>query len=206
MIDLRCFTYIDVLQPAFTSFIQTVAPGFLPLEGMAALIVEVAPGMSINRVTDLCLKATTVTVGMQVVERQFGMLEVHDRDQGQVRAAGETLLRELNLSESDRLTPKILTEQIIHGIDGHQAMLINKMRHGDFIMEGQTLYVLECHPAGYAAIAANEAEKAAEVRLLEVQFFGAFGRLYLSGSEEQINQAARGIRDALTAIHGRPNA
>ncbi len=205
VIDLRCFTYIDVLQPQFASFIQTVATGFQPLENMAALVVEVAPGISVNQVTDLILKNTSVMPGMQIVERQFGMLEVHAFDQGQVRAGGEAILDYYGIKETDRLEPKVLTEQTITGIDGHQAMLINRMRHGDFILEGQTLYVMECHPAGYAAIAANEAEKAAQIHLLEVNFVGAFGRLYLGGSEAEIQEAARGVRQALSAIPGRPN-
>jgi hypothetical protein len=205
MIDLRCFTYIDVLQPQVTGFMQTVATGFQPLEGMAALLVEVQPGISINQVTDLTLKNTSVTPGFQVVERQFGMLEVHAFDQGQVRAAGDAILSFYGIQETARLAPRVVTEQTITGIDGHQAMLINRMRHGDFLLQGQTLYVLEVHPAGYAAIAANEAEKSANIRVLEIQFFGAFGRLYLSGSEEDIKEAARGARAVLASITGRPN-
>lgn len=205
MIDLRCFTYLDVLQPQMASFMQTVAVGFQPLEQMASLLVEVAPGISVNQVTDIILKATTVTPGFQIVERRYGMLEVHDFDQGQVRAGGDAILDFYGLSIEDRLTPSIKTEQIITGLDGHQAMLINRMRHGDFILEGQTLYVLEVHPAGYAAIAANEAEKAANISILEVRFFGAFGRLYLGGYEADIEEAAKGVRAALAAIQGRPN-
>ncbi|OIP38721.1 MAG: hypothetical protein AUK47_11260 [Deltaproteobacteria bacterium CG2_30_63_29] len=205
MIDLRCFTYIDVLQPQLASFIQTVSKGFQPLERMAALLIEVQPGMSINQVTDVILKATTVMPGLQVVERQYGALEVHDFDQGQIREGGRAALDYYGIEETDRLKPKILTEQTITGVDGHQAMLINRMRHGDFLLEGQTLYVMECHPAGYAAIAANEAEKAAEIHLLEVSFFGAFGRLYLGGYEAEIEEAARGVRDALAGLEGRPN-
>lgn len=205
VIDLRCFTYIDILQPQLASFMQTVATGFMPLEGQASLLVEVQPGISVNQVTDITLKATTVTPAFQVVERRYGMLEVHDFDQGQVRAAGDAILDFYGIKETDRLTPTIKTEQTITGIDGHQSMLINRMRHGDFLLEGQTLYVLECHPAGYAAIAANEAEKAADVQLLEVRFFGAFGRLYLGGYEADIEEAAKGVRAALAQLKGRPN-
>lgn len=205
MIDLRCFTYIDILQPQLTSFMQTVASGFQPLEGMAALLVEVAPGISINQVTDITLKSTSVTPGFQIVERRYGMLEIHAFDQGQVRAAGDAILSFYGISETDRLRPRIMTEQIITGVDGHQSMLINRMRHGDFLLQGQTLYVLEVHPAGYAAIAANEGEKAANVHTLEVRFSGAFGRLYLGGSEAEIHEAAARIRDSLAAIEGRPN-
>jgi len=150
VIDLRTFTYIDVLQPQLTGFLQTVVPGFNPLEGQAALFVEIAPGLAINTVTDIALKRTSVLPGLQIVERAFGVLEVHSFDQGQIRAAGEAILTEFGLSESDRYKPALRTSERITGLDGHQAMLINRMRHGDMITEGQTLYVMECEPAGYA--------------------------------------------------------
>lgn len=205
MIDLRTFTYVDVLQPKLAGFLQTISQGYQPLENQAVLYVEVAPGISINQVTDVCLKRTSVQPGMQIVERAFGVLEVHHFDQGQVRAAGQAILDYYGIEESDRLKPKIMTTQIIHGIAGHQAMLINRMRHGDLIAENETLYVMECHPAGYALIAANEAEKAAPVNLLEMRGVGAFGRLYLGGSEDVINEAARAVEECLNSIDGREN-
>lgn len=204
MIDLRTFTYIDVLQPQLTGFLQTVVPGFNPLEGQAALFVEIAPGLEINTVTDTALKQTSVLPGLQIVERAFGVLEVHSFDQGQVRAAGEAILKHLELNETDRYKPALRTSEMITGLDGHQAMLINRMRHGDMITEGQTLYVMECEPAGYACIAANEAEKAANVQLLEVRTFGAYGRLYLGGYEADIEEAEKAIKACLEGIDGKP--
>lgn len=204
-IDLRTFSYIDILQSQTASFLGTVARGYLPLEGQAALFIEVAPGMDINVVTDIALKRTSCTTGMQVVEREFGVLELHHFDQGQVRAAGEEVLRALELNEQDRLKPRVVSAQIINGVDGHQAQIVNRMRHGNFLDQGQTLYVLEVHPAGYALIATNEAEKAANINVLEVLTFGAFGRVYLGGSEEEINQAAAAATAALEAIDGREN-
>ncbi len=205
MIDLRTFTYVDVLQPKLAAFLQTISQGYQPLQNQAALYVEVAPGISINQVTDVCLKRTSVQPGMQIVERAFGVLEVHHFDQGQVRAAGQAILDYYGIKETDRLKPKILTTQIITGLAGHQAMLINRMRHGDLIGENETLYVMECHPAGYALIAANEAEKAAPVNLLEMRAVGAFGRLYLGGTEEVIREAAKAIEECLASIDGREN-
>ena len=204
VIDLRTFTYIDVLQPQLTGFLQTVVPGFNPLEGQAALFVEIAPGLAINTVTDVALKKTSVLPGLQIVERAFGVLEIHSFDQGQVRAAGEAILGEFGLAETDRYKPAIRTSEQITGLDGHQAMLINRMRHGDMITEGQTLYVMECEPAGYACIAANEAEKAANVNLLEVRTFGKYGRLYLGGYEADIHEAEKAIRACLDSIDGKP--
>lgn len=204
-IDLRCFTYVNILQPQTASFLGTVSRGYHPLEGDAALFVEVAPGMDINLVTDIALKSTDVKPGMQVVERQFGALELHHADQGQIHSAGQSILEELGTSESQRLKPKIISEQIIHGTEGYHAQLVNRMRHGNFLLEKSTLYVLEVHPAGYALLATNEAEKAADIDVLEFQAIGAFGRIYLGGNEAQIDEAAKAIKDALAAIDGRPN-
>ncbi|MBI5514949.1 MAG: hypothetical protein HY909_14330 [Deltaproteobacteria bacterium] len=201
--QLRTFCYLDVLQPQLTGFFQTVAAGFQPLEGQAALMVEVAPGISINELTDAALKHTRVYPGMQIVERAYGLLELHHFDQGDVRAAGEQILKKLGMTEADRLAPEIVSREIITGIDGHQSMLINRMRHGQMLLEGDALYVLETNPAGYAALAANEAEKAAHIELLEVITFGAFGRLYLGGREEEIRQAAAAAERALKSIKGR---
>jgi hypothetical protein len=205
-IDLRTYVYIDVLQPQLAGFLQTVAQGFQPLENQASLFVEIAPGISINQVTDVALKKTDVTPGMQIVERAFGLLELHSFDQGQVRQAGATILEHFALTEEARLKPKVLTSEIITDISGYQTMLINRMRHGDMILEGDTFYVMEVHPAGYAAFAANEAEKAAPIRLLEMMSFGAFGRLYLAGNEAEIAEAAKAVITSLGKITGRENA
>jgi len=203
--ELRTFTFIDVLQPQLASFLQTVAQGFLPLERQASLFVEIAPGIAINNVTDAALKQTRVIPGMQIVERAYGLLEIHSYDQGEVRAAGAAILERLGLRVEDRLKPRVLSEQTITGVDGHHAALIDRMRHGDMITEGQTLYTLEVHPAAYAAIAANEAEKAAPIHLLEVITFGAVGRLWLGGYEAEIAEAQRAIEQTLASINGREN-
>src|SRR5215831_19332888 len=203
--ELRTFTYLDVLQPQLTGFLQTVASGFLPLEGQAALLVEIAPGIAINTITDVALKQTRVIPGMQIVERAYGLLEVNSYDQGEVRHAGHAMLERHGVAETDRLKPRILSEQTITGIDGHLAALIDRMRHGDMRTEGQTLYTLEVHPAAYAAIAANEAEKAAPIHLLEVITFGAVGRLWLGGYEAEIASAARAVSETLASISGREN-
>lgn len=203
--ELRTFTYLDILQPQLTGFLQTVSSGFMPLEGQASLFVEIAPGIAINQLTDAALKATRVQPGMQIVERAYGLLELHDHDQGEVRSAGQAMLDRMGKKIEDRLRPRVMSSQTITGIDGHQAQLLNRMRHGDMIAQGQTLYILEVHPAAYAAIAANEAEKAAEVHLLEVITFGAYGRLWLGGWEAEIAEAKTALEHALQSIQGREN-
>lgn len=205
-ISLRTYVFLDILQPQLASFLATVAQGYLPIEEEAALLIEVQPGIAINRITDIALKNASVMPGMQVVERTFGMLEVHSFDQSEVRAAGEAVLKYYGLSESDRLTPRVVTSEIITGTDAYQTMLINRFRHGDVILKGQSLYILETHPAGYALLAANEAEKASPISLLEVMSFGAYGRLYLGGGDDEIKEAARAAEACLAGIAGRPNA
>ncbi|HXI54545.1 MAG TPA: hypothetical protein VNO55_00670, partial [Polyangia bacterium] len=184
--ELRTFTFLDVLQPQLAGFLQTVSQGFLPLDGQASLFVEIGPGIAINALTDVALKRARVVPGMQIVERAYGLLELHADDQAAVRAAAAAILEHAGLRESDRLAPRVLSREIITGVDTQQSAMINRMRHGDMLLGGQTLYTLEVHPAGYAAIAANEAEKRADVALLEVVTFGAVGRLWLGGSEESI--------------------
>ena len=203
--ELRALTILDSLQPQLTGFLQTVCAGFMPLEYEAALFIEIAPGIAINQLTDVALKATRCRPGMQIVERAYGMLELHDGDKGQVEAAAAAVLDRMGAKPEDRLKPRIVSSQVITGIDGAQSQLINRMRHGDMIVAGQTLYILEVHPAAYAALACNEAEKAANIHVLEMISFGAFGRLWLGGSEAEIAEAVKGAEAALRGVTGRDN-
>ena len=198
-VDLRSYVYLDNLQPQHAAYLGTVAKGFLPLPGDTSLWIEISPGIEINRMTDIALKATRVRPGMQVVERLYGLLEVHHEDQAEVRAAGDAILQALGVSEADRIKPKVVSSQIIRHVDAHQVQLVNRMRFGHMLLAGQTLYVLEVEPAGYAALAANEAEKAAEINILDVRAFGSFGRVYLGGEERDI---MAGYGAAVAAIEG----
>jgi ethanolamine utilization microcompartment shell protein EutL len=204
MSELRCYVFLDSLQPQFASFLGTVAQGFLPVPGQASLFVEVAPGMDIMRVTDVALKATNVRPGMLIIERLYGMLELHSDSQADVRQAGRAILAALDLNEEDRIKPDLVSTQVIRNISDYHTQLINRTRHGNMILPGETLYVLEVAPAGYAAIAANEAEKSAEINVLEVRAFGSFGRVYLGGEEKDIDVAYRAAEQAITDIAGRP--
>ena len=204
-IELRSYAFLDNLQPQYAAFLGTTAQGFLPLAGEAALFVEIAPGIEINRLTDVALKATTVKPGMQIIERVFGLLEIHSPEQAETRAAGEAILESLGLTEDDRVKPKVLSSQIIRRIDDHHAQLINRMRHGQMIIPGQTLYVLECQPAAYAALAANEAEKASNINVLEVRAFGAVGRVFLGGEEQDVEVGWQAAVAALDGLSGREN-
>jgi hypothetical protein len=198
-VDLRSYVYLDNLQPQHAAYLGTVAKGFLPLPGDTSLWIEISPGIEINRITDIALKATRVRPGMQVVERLYGLLEVHHSDQAEVRAAGDAILHALDVREEERIKPRVVSSQIIRHVDAHQVQLVNRMRFGHMLLAGQTLYVLEVEPAGYAALAANEAEKAANINILDVRAFGSFGRVYLGGEERDI---MAGYGAAVAAIEG----
>ncbi len=203
MVDLRAYAYLDCLQPQFASFLATVAQGFLPTAGQACLFVEISPGIEVNRITDIALKSTNVTPGMQIVERLYGMLEIHSDSQADVRQAGQSILDALELKEDQRMKPRVLSSTVIKSVDDHQTQLINRMRHGNMILAGESLFIMECEPAAYAAIAANEAEKAAEINILEVRTFGSFGRIYLGGEQKDIDAAWPAAVQAVERLTGR---
>jgi hypothetical protein len=195
--------FLDSLQPQMAAFVGSTARGFLPLAGDASLWVEISPGIEINRITDVALKSTKVRPAVQVVERLFGLLEVHSPDQAEVRASGEAILEALGVQAENRWKPKIHSSQIIRRVDAHQTQLINRNRKGMMLIADQTLYVMEVVPAAYAVLAANEAEKAAEINIVEVRPFGSFGRVYLGGEERDIMAGYTAAVQAIEDITGR---
>jgi hypothetical protein len=202
-IDLRTYIFLDSLQSQMASYISTVSRGFLPVGGQSSCIIEIAPGIEINSLTDVAIKATNVLPGLQIVERAFGMLEVHSDDQGDTRMAGEAVLTAINQSEENRIKPRILTSQLIKNVDDHHAQLINRNRHGSMLLKGETLYVLELEPAGYAYYAANEAEKSANIKIIDVIGFGKFGRVYISGAEAEVLECKTIVEKRLAEVTGR---
>lgn len=202
-IELRSYVYLDSLQPQHAAYMGTVALGFLPLPGDSSLWIEISPGIEINRLMDIALKAAVVRPGVQVVERLYGLLEIHATQQGETRAAGKAVLEAMGVRPRDCLKPQVVSSQIIRNIDPHQAQLINRTRRGQLLLGGQSLYVLEVKPAAFAALAANEAEKAAFINILEVQAVGSFGRLYLGGAERDIVAASRAVEAILESVPGR---
>ena len=202
-VDLRSYVFLDSLQPQMAAFIGSTARGFLPLAGDASLWVEISPGIEINRITDVALKATKVRPAVQVVERLFGLLEVHSPDQAEVRAAWAAILHALDVHAEERWKPKLHSSQIIRRVDAHQTQLINRNRNGMMLIADQTLYVMEVEPAAYAVLAANEAEKAALINIVEVRPFGSFGRVYLGGEERDIMAGYTAAVQAIEDITGR---
>lgn len=202
MVTLRTYIFLDDMQPQLASYIGKTARGFLPVPHVASLFVEIAPGIAINQITDRALKATRVAPAVQVVERAFGLLEVHDDDQGNVQEAGRAILDFLGMEESERYKPRVVSNQVIRSIEPYQSQIINRNSSGMMLLPGQSLFILETEPAAYIAFAANEAEKAANISLIDVRPYGAFGRLYLGGSEAEIDAAAQAAMSALESVSG----
>ncbi len=191
MIQLRTYVYIDSLQPQLAAYMASVSQGFLPVPGDACLWIEVAPGMAVHRLTDIALKATRVHLSQQVIERAFGSMVVHQRDQSDVREAGRVLLANIGGRQQDRLPCQVAWQEVIRGMTAEHTVLINRQnRRGSMILPGQSMFILETEPAGYVIYAANQAEKAANITLIDVRAVGAFGRLTLAGSEGDIDEAA----------------
>lgn len=205
-ITLRTYVFLDSLQPQLAAFLGVTGRGFPPLKNMASLWVEIAPGIAINNITDICLKSTNVQPANQVVERAFGILELHDVDQGEVRQAGRAILDYLGSEEQDRMKPQVVSKQIIRAIEPMHAQVINRNRNGSMIIPGESLLIFETMPAAYAVYAANEAEKAANVKLVHVQPYGAFGRLMMSGEESSIDSAMQAAASAVEGLSGRSHS
>lgn len=202
MIQLRTYVYIDSLQPQLAEYMATVSQGFLPVPGDSCLWVEVSPGMAIHRLTDIALKATRVHLSQQVIERAYGSMVIHHRDQSDVKEAGRVILQRLGVQVNDRQPCQIAWQEVIRGMTPDHTVLINRQnRRGSMILPEQSMFILETEPAGYIVYAANQAEKAASITLIDVPAVGAYGRLIMAGREMDIDEAAAA---AITAVKNPP--
>jgi ethanolamine utilization microcompartment shell protein EutL len=201
--QLRVYSYLDRMQPQYAAFVGTITQGDLPVEGMASLYIEMAPGNEAFRMVDIAVKATEAKPGAQLVEREFDMFEVHSRSQAEVLEAGRVVLDRLGLQITDRLKPEVASVQIITNLDHYQAQLLNRFRRGSMLVPGETMLILECAPAAYINFACNEAEKGANIKILHVSSVGRFGRMWLSGSESEIVTARNAAVQALESVEGR---
>jgi hypothetical protein len=208
--ELRVYLPIHDLQRQFAAYMgsPTRARGYPPMQGDHALIIEVAPGLAIERVIDLALKAVPeVEPGILFVERQFGVLELHGPDRDAVERAGAAILAGIGAEASHQLKPRILYSDVIEDITDQHAVIVNRTREASMVLPGQTLLVYEMTPALFAAIAANEAERVApDVTLVNVSMIGAAGRIYMSGPTESVIRARDEITRVLEAVVGRDHA
>ncbi len=199
MADLRSYIFIDQLQPKTMCYLGSWIRGYLPKSDMAAMVIEVVPGLHIEGITDIALKCVDVKPGILIVERQFGYLEFHSDSTADVVAGGEAVLETLNATAADAMPPEILASTIIKRVDDYHAFLINRNKLGTMVLPGESLFVLEMKPASYAIVATNEAEKASDVKVVDYRMIGATGRVYLSGPESDVRAAARAAEEALEA-------
>lgn len=202
-ITIRALMQIDNLQPKFSAYNGATTQGSVPLSGDTVLIGELAPGNGVFGLIDKALKASAVETTTQLVEREFGFFILRSSSNAEVSMAREAILSELGASMSDRLKPAISSTQIITSVEPFQAQLLNKWRKGSLLVPGQTLGIIECAPAAYISIAANEAEKAAEIDMVEIRAVGRFGRLFISGSENSVQTAVEAATRAIEAVDGR---
>ena len=201
--SLRCYCFLDRMQAQYAAFIGTVTQGDLPTEGMASLYIEMAPGNEVFRTVDIAVKATEAKPGAQIVEREFGMFEVHSTNQAAVLEAGAVVLDRLVLKKEDRIKPQIASSQIITRVDPYQAQFLNRFRRGSMLVTGSTMLVMEVAPAAYINYACNEAEKKASINIIHVTSVGRFGRMWLSGTEPEIQSAADAATRAIESLEGR---
>lgn len=201
--ELRAFCHLDRLQPQFAAFVGSISVGSPPVEGMSSLYVEMAPGNGVFHVLDRVLKAVDVAPGAELVERTFGMFEVHSASQAETLRAGEVVLEALGLQLEDRIAPSIASQEIITNVHPLQAQVLNRFNQGTMIEGGQTMLVMEVEPAAYITLAANEAEKAAPVLLNHMSSIGVYGRMWLSGSESDIEAARDAAVTAINAVTGK---
>jgi ethanolamine utilization microcompartment shell protein EutL len=201
-LTIRALVQIDNLQPKFAAYNGATVQGSVPLSGDTILIGEIAPGNGVFSLIDRALKASSVEATSQLVEREFGFFILRSPSNAEVTAARDAILAELGAAMSDRVKPTVASTQIITSVEPYQAQLLNKWRSGALVVPGQTLGIIECAPAAYISIAANEAEKAADIDIVEVRAVGRFGRLFISGGEDDVKTAVEGAISGIEAVEG----
>jgi hypothetical protein len=207
MTELRVYLKIESLRRQFAAYMgsPTRGRGYVPLEGMHSLIVEIAPALAIHRVIDLALKSVPAAEpGMLYVERQFGILELHSLNLADLDAAGRSILDGIGAREADQLQPQVLYSDIVDAVTDHHAVILNRNREASMILPGECLLLVEMAPALFAAVAANEAEKAApRLTLVDCQMIGASGRVFVSGERADMEAARERILATLASVEGR---
>ncbi len=200
MAELRSAIFIDQLQPQTMCYLGTWIRGRLPRTGMAAAVIEVAPGLDIEPLTDIAIKHTRLEPGILVVERQYGYLEFHSRSTSAVRSASDAVLAQLGATYADATKPAILASTLVSRLDHQHTFLINRNKLGSMALPGESLFVLEMQPASYAILAVNEAEKAARIKVVDYRMIGATGRVYITGEESDVRAAGEAATEALEAV------
>ena len=202
-VTIRALIQIDRLQPKFAAYNGATVRGSIALAGDTVLIGELAPGNEVFALVDAALKASRVEAASQIVEREFGFFILRSPLNSKVSAARDAILARLGMQMRDRLRPTVESTRIITSVEPYQAQLLNKWSSGSLVVPGRTLGILECAPAAYVALAANEAEKAAEIDIVEVRAVGRYGRFFLTGGEASVQSAMEAAVSAIGAVDGR---
>jgi len=201
--ELRTYVLIDTLQPQYAALTGVLMQGDIPVEGMAEIFMELAPASDVYEMLDVALKTTEVRPGSLRVEREYGTLEIHGVFQEDVKVAGQAALARYGLTEADRWKPEVVSVKMVTNVDAYEAQLVNQTSRGGLLLKGQTLCVLEVAPAAYVILAANEAEKAADITLVHYSPSGRFGRLYLAGTESAVKVARDAAVQAVNSLSGK---
>ena len=201
--ELRTYILIDTMQPQYAALTGTLLKGDVPVEGMAEIFMELAPASDVYEVLDVALKTTDVRPGLLQVEREFGSLEIHGFFQEAVQVAGQEALARFALTESDRIKPEVVSAKMVTNVDPYEAQLINQRSYGGLMLAGQTLCVVEVTPAAYVVLAANEAEKAANITLINYSSSGRYGRLLIAGTESEVRVGRDAAVQAINGLDGR---
>ena len=201
--ELRTYVLIDTMQPQYAALTGVLMSGDVPVEGMAEVFMELAPASDVYEMLDVALKTTEVRPGSLRVEREYGTLEIHGVFQEDVKVAGQTALARFGLTEADRWKPEVVSVKMVTNVDAYEAQLVNQTSRGGLLLKGQTLCVLEVAPAAYVILAANEAEKAADITLVHYSPSGRFGRLYLAGTESAVKVARDAAVQAVNSLSGK---
>jgi ethanolamine utilization microcompartment shell protein EutL len=201
--ELRTYVLIDTMQPQYAALTGVLMQGDVPVEGMAEVFMELAPASDVYEMLDAALKTTEVRPGLLRVEREYGTLEIHGFFQEDVKVAGQAALARFGLTEADRWKPEVVSVKMVNNVDAYEAQLVNQTSRGGLLLKGQTLCVLEVAPAAYVILAANEAEKAADITLVHYSPSGRFGRLYLAGTESAVKVARDAAVQAVNSLSGK---
>ena len=201
--ELRTYVLIDTMQPQYAALTGVLMSGDVPVEGMAEVFMELAPASDVYEMLDVALKTTEVRPGSLRVEREYGTLEIHGVFQEDVKVAGQAALARFGLTEADRWKPEVVAVKMVTNVDAYEAQLVNQTSRGGLLLKGQTLCVLEVAPAAYVILAANEAEKAADITLVHYSPSGRFGRLYLAGTESAVKVARDAAVQAVNSLSGK---
>jgi ethanolamine utilization microcompartment shell protein EutL len=201
--ELRTYILIDTMQPQYAALTGKMLDGDVPVEGMAEVFMELAPASDVYEVLDAALKTTEVRPGLLRLEREFGTLEIHGFFQEAVQVAGQEALARFGLTESDRIKPEVVSAKMVTGVDPYEAQLVNQKSYGGLLLAGQTLCVIEVSPAAYVVLAANEAEKAANITLVNYTPSGRYGRLLIAGTESEVRVGRDAAVQAVNSLSGK---